>query len=418
MMFVGAPYKSTVSGRTFLMAKVKDEMKVSPAELWYSVPDPFGDFLCEESSDAFAVALLLLAMRSGQDIQFEAPLSEKLFYNLNNTVQPIFRKTIGCKRLVRIVAPTRSDFKFSAKGVGCSCSMGVDSLSAFYSQQDESVPNSYHVTHLALFNCGQLGDYDAVGVAKNFENSIKGSLEFARAVDLPFVSVDSNINSFYENSGVTFHQSYIVRTCSCAMALQKGFRRYVYASSYSVGEVCFSTYDASHQEATFVPLLATENFEVILGDPMKSRVEKTAAIVQNPLTQRFLRVCWAEETANHEWHNKKYLDGKTKTNCGWCGKCLRTLLTIEVLGYDLQKYAGLFELKRYFANRESFICAVVRDRHHDVFAREIFEAMVEKNFSLSLAARRILLCQKMKIRIETLFNIPKRVLRKFSGRRG
>ena len=416
MIIISRPTICNNGDRAMLSALVKDESRRIEQELWYSVPSKCEGFLCADYADAFLVALILLAMRTSQDIMCESPVSQKLLFNVCNTLQPIFSRVISNGTCVKIIAPVCNDIKYQHQGVGCGCSLGVDALSAYYAQNEKLVPDDYKVTHLSLFNCGQLGDYEHDKVAEYFKRSIAETIPFANAVGLPLVDVDSNINEFYKNSGVTLLQSFVLRTISCAMALQKGWGCYVYGSSYPITNFTFSDWDSSHMESSYVPLLGTENFTPILANPMMSRVDKTDYIAKNKLTPKYLRVCWAEQTAYEIWHNTKYLDGKIKINCGWCDKCLRTLFTLEALGYDLAPYASQFDLEKYKEHREEFVVNVIRQRDKNVFYKEIFELIEKRSVALPSHALKILKRQRNFAAINSLAKrVSSRLLRLFGG---
>lgn len=415
MITISRPIICKNGGRAILSALVKDENRCVEKELWYSVPDKCEGFLCADYADAFLVALILLAMRTSQDITCESPVSKKLLFNVCNTLQPIFSHVISNGTCVNISAPAGDVIKYQRHGIGCGCSLGVDALSAYYAQNENCVSDDYKVTHLALFNCGQLGDYEHDKVTEYFKRSIAETVPFANEVGLPLVDVDSNINEFYKNSGVTLLQSFVLRTISCAMALQKGWGYYVYGSSYPITNFSFSDWDASHMESSYVPLLETENFTPILANPMMSRVEKTDYIAKHELTQKYLRVCWAEQTAYEVWHNTKYLDGKIKVNCGWCDKCLRTLFTLEALGYDLAPYASQFDLERYKEHREEFLINVIQQRDINVFYKEIFELIEKRSIKLPDSALKILKRQR---NIASINSLVKGAVRRLSRRLG
>ena len=271
---------------------------------------------------------------------------------------------------------------------------------------------------MTLFNSGQLGDYDLEGVEENFHKSIEELKPFSEAVHLPIVAINSNLNSFYRYSGVSLLQSFVNRTICCALALQKLFGKYLYASSYTIQQFNFSTIDQSHMESAFAPLLGTDNMELILSNPMLNRVQKTDLIRNNPLTPRFLRVCWAEQTALEVWHNTAFLEGKTKINCGWCDKCLRTLLTLEVLGSNLDSYADTFELSRYYAHKENYIKKIFNEYESNIFYKEIVELIIEKEYPISkyIYKRYIWSLKRKKMR-KILFQIPIRITNKVKNLR-
>lgn len=388
-MKISKPYIEKRGERVFLCATIQEKRRgFSDKELWYSVPCVYESFLCDKSIDAFILPLIPIALAAKEDIVCEAPVSKRLYFNIINLLNPLFCKIIKDANPIDIKVTSFAEYGGRAAGVGCGCSLGVDSLASFYAQQDAYIPEDYRVSHLALFNCGQLGDDNPEKVEENFKRSIEETIPFSRAVDLPIVSVDSNINEFYSNSGVTLLQSFVLRTISCAMALQNGWGRYVYGSSYPIDSIGWSTWDASHMESAYVPLLSTEIFEPILANSMMGRVQKTDLIAKYSLTAKYLRVCWAEQTALETWHNMTYLQGKTKINCGWCDKCLRTLFTLEVLGYNLNDYAEGFELSKYYEHREAFILKVVSNQDN-VFYKEILGLILEKNFKIPHSAKRI-----------------------------
>lgn len=380
MISVSKPYKEEREGQTYLLTHVVDETRQWDDELWFSVNPEYGEGLCDDYADAFLLLALLPAIKSGQDIRVEGRVSRKLLFNIRNTIQPIFNKVLDAPRDIRIEAQAADDILYHAKGVGCGCSLGVDSLNAFFEHFNPDTTEGYRVTHLTLFNSGQLGDIDLVSVLQNFHRSVKELEPFSQAVGLPVLAVNSNMNDFYMWSGITLLQSFVTRTCACAMALQKLLGRYVYASSYDLPQMEFSTHDCSHMEAAYAPLLSTENFELSLSNPMKTRVMKTDYIRTNPLTPKFLQVCWAEQFAYNHLHNTMYLEGKTKTNCGWCDKCLRTLLALEILQGDISLYGDIFELSKYRETKEWYIHYIFNEYHDHLFYQELIELMIERNY--------------------------------------
>ena len=414
MITISHPVIEKREKKAYLISKIKDENRSLESELWFSVDEEYKDYLCDDYADCFLVCLLLIAIRTEQDIKVEAPVSRKLLFNIQNTMIPLFMNifTPPTQRVIKVIAEAKDDLLFKAKGVGCGCSLGVDSLSSFLKHYGENVMDGYKVTHLTLFNSGQLGDYDLEGVEENFRKSVEELKPFSEAVNLPVVAINSNLNSFYRYSGVSLLQSFVNRTVCCALALQKLFDKYVYASSYTIKQFNFSTVDQSHMEATYAPLFSTENMELILSNPMLTRVEKTEFISKSPLTPRFLQVCWAEQTALEVWHNTAFLEGKTKKNCGWCDKCLRTLLTLEVLGRNLEEYGEQFELSKYYEHRDKYIEKVFKEYKSNIFYEEMVELMIARNYPLSSKVRYIYKWSVTKERIKVLFF---RVIRKMTN---
>ena len=267
--------------------------------------------------------------------------------------------------------------------MGCGSSLGVDSLSALYRHMGDHVIDEYRVSHLALFNSGQLGYRNEASDEQAFRKAIDGLTLFSKDVNLPIVAVNSNLNAFFVEFGFMTAKSRIVMsTLSCPLALQKLLGKYIYASSTPIQSFELSVQDQTFAEAAYVPLLSTESMEMVLADSATTRVEKTDYIRNNPLTPRYLDVCWAEQLASSNCRDDRWLKGKTKKNCGWCDKCLRTLFTLELLGENLLQYDSLFDLQKYQVHKNGFIKTVVLNRQENHLYSEIYDLMLKTGFSV------------------------------------
>ena len=81
-------------------------------------------------------------------------------------------------------------------------------------------------------------------------------------------------------------------------------------------------------------------------------------------------------------HDNRWLKDKTKKNCGWCDKCLRTLFTLELLGEDLSKYGDIFDLQKYYVHKNGFIRTTILNRKKNHMYSEVFDLMSAKNFKV------------------------------------
>jgi hypothetical protein len=82
----------------------------------------------------------------------------------------------------------------------------------------------------------------------------------------------------------------------------------------------FGAIDDSHPWGTHPftdRLLSTERTQFIHYGGEAIRFEKTVTIAQSMVALQNLHVCWADES---------------ETNCGRCEKCVRTMVTLEILG--------------------------------------------------------------------------------------
>ncbi len=374
---------------SYLFCDIQDDVKNKKTEVWFSVSSQYKEYLCTELADAFLLGLLPIAIKHNQDITVDAAVSPRLLYNLRTGIEPMYQKIFKKSGCTKITVRETKDINFNGKGVATGCSLGVDSLSAIYSHLEKDIVDEFKLTHLTLFNSGQLGDYDLEASEQNFLNTVEEIKPFAESLNLNILAINSNFNSLYKDTGIHVLQTVAVRTIAFAMSVQKLLRHYIFGSTYPIDMIKFDCLDTEHQEAAFLPLLSTENLSTFLADQYKTRVDKTAYIRTKPYVSKYLKVCWAEQTAYEVWQNTTFLEGKTKTNCGWCDKCLRTLLTLEVLNNgNLDDYKEQFELKKYYEHRDAYIKKIFAERKKNSFYQEIVDLIIEKEYPIDKSVLR------------------------------
>lgn len=159
-----------------------------------------------------------------------------------------------------------------------------------------------------------------------------------RAADemgLPVYQVNSNFHAFTHKIGEQKVGYFAL--WSCILALEKAIGKYYISSSDEYEEIKkFSWYDkdfdmAGCNESYLVPLLSTENLELIIDGCQYRRTEKTENIADWAIAQKYLNVCVQSE------------DG---TNCSVCSKCMRTLIPLEAMG-KIDAFAGVFDIEKF-----------------------------------------------------------------------
>lgn len=60
--------------------------------LYFDFERKYEEYLCPERSDAFVMGLLSSAMENGYDIEFETPMTDRLFYQMNDDYLPMMAK--------------------------------------------------------------------------------------------------------------------------------------------------------------------------------------------------------------------------------------------------------------------------------------------------------------------------------------
>jgi hypothetical protein len=132
-------------------------LRCEPTLLWFSVPAAYAGALTPVRADGFVVATLVAAMATGGTVEVEAPLSERLYYNLTSSAIPVLRTLLPDLRDVRIEPSALDNRQFSdAAGVATGFSGGVDSFTVLADHlldPGRTLPN-YRVTHLLFNNVG------------------------------------------------------------------------------------------------------------------------------------------------------------------------------------------------------------------------------------------------------------------------
>lgn len=248
------------------------------------------------------------------------------------------------------------------------------------------------MTHLTYFNIGALGEYDIDEAKIVYQKNLELVKDYANKIGLPVVTLESNASCLFIDK-FDFNQSHTIRNASAALALQKLFGKYIYASGYPAEETHFCDKDLAHADLIILPLLSTERTSFILADADRSRTKKTEYIASDSLVQQSLYVCWRDIAINghHDLQWAKEIQDVKYLNCTRCDKCLRTLITLDILG-EVDNYGSIFDLEHYKKIRDSYIFKVLTHQE-DAFYRDIANLMKEKNF---IIPRKVQLKLKLK----------------------
>lgn len=337
------------------------------SELWFAVPSRYAGWLNADVQDPFALALLVLAMHRGEDLHIEGSISEKLFYSLSHYAIPILSIVTGMPR-VHIVpeALTHEIWNDSAAAVATGFSAGVDSLCAVADHYLSPVPDGFRLNHLLFYNVGSHGR--GPEGRRLFQQRLEHVRPAADELGLPLLAVDSNLGDALP---LDFHATSTVRNMAATLALQKGVKTYLYASSHRYRDCGVRpAAEMSFCEPAAVHLFSTESTQCISCGSQYSRVDKTRRIADLPLAHRFLNVC---------------VDPTAAANCSVCFKCTRTLLTLELLG-KLEPFSRIFDPARYRAVRNHYLLEVLLS--DGSFEREIRECAAEIGFEFPASCRR------------------------------
>jgi hypothetical protein len=264
-------------------------------DVWYRTADR----TLQPRIEPFLTVTLLAGMRTGRAVHADMAASARFLQQIPE-IQRIFRRWYADLRMVDVKTELNHDRQCSDCGrVASLFSGGIDS---FYT---------------ALKHRAELDTLVFVhGFSRRLENPAlrKQASVAARAaasrLGLTLVEVDTNAKSFI-GTHATWHQYHGALLASVALALTPHFRRVYVPGSLS--------YDSSFPYGSHPildPLWSTEETEIIYDGYEANRFEKTAFVVSDETARTFLRVCGNSAS--------------TEYNCGWCEKCLRTMVALEI----------------------------------------------------------------------------------------
>lgn len=266
------------------------------------------------------------------------------------------------------------DVVFDSSAVATGCSLGVDSFSTIEKYTAKDCPEGYKLTHLTFFNAGAYGSNNPVKARLAYENDLKLVREFGNEMGLPVVEIETNFALLYKLFPV-YSETGFIRNMSVILSMQKLFKRYMYASTYQVNDL---HHGWCNYFCLISQLLSTNNTNISVSLPIQTRTEKTKMIINNQLSYKYLNVCWGyinidEGLKEIEKVKNAYL------NCCRCDKCLRTLLTIDVLGYH-KYYSNIFDVRHYEKEKSRYLGKVLAFGNKNNYYKEIVELIKEKSY--------------------------------------
>lgn len=349
--------------------KFKNDIKT----LWYEIDKGYAEYLSLDSCDAFFTVLTLLASIKGHDISFEAPVSKRLYYGLLDILLPALRIVNPDLTHIKINAHTK-DFEFKPQAVGTALSLGVDSFHALVS----SMHTDYPVTHLTLFNSGAFGHKEHTIARDLFKKTTQRVALAAKEMNLPLITVDSNMSEILD---ISFVQTHSIRNLSFTFLFPKLFKKFFYASGYPVTKfkIDSQVIDATHYDLLVAKALCTESLEVMIAGLYDNRIDKILTISSFTPSTHYLNVCILADS-------NQFLDSSESLvkNCSQCFKCVKTMTALDALGV-LHAYSEVFDLNLYKSNRHQYLGQIIYDakKLKSTHALEIIEAGKNRDQFLS-----------------------------------
>jgi hypothetical protein len=319
---------------------------LSISSLWFELPTEFASLVGQPSCDAALVGLLIPILAAASRCVVRGPVSPLLAWNLSETVIPVVRRLV-----TDVDNPSFTFEQFTSErptrgtAVVSGFSNGVDSFTVAADYLiDTVVREQDRITHLLFNDVGSHG----VGAAAPAIAAQRwvGVEATAHELGVPVVPITSNLDDFYSEV-LNFQVTSTVRNAAVALLVQHGSKRFMYASSFPWNQI--SVTESEHMAIADPILLAglcTERMHLSAVGTKYTRIEKTDRIASLDIVQRRLDVCV-----------------KSGTNCSQCWKCMRTQLTLELLGH-LPNFSRVFDLEVYRKHRPAYIAAMWAEIEH------------------------------------------------------
>lgn len=338
-MIIHHPDISSKDGKLTVSARIefKTPLPGMPEKLWFEFPEEWSD-LVTDRADSFLSTMLLVAMRHGENIiEVRGEVSPRFLIGINEyqmafCMWPIWRFKpirIECESLIPTSTENGRDIVMSA------FSGGVDSFFTLKSYlPGNGLPKSVQISHLLFVH----GFDIKLEYPKSFPLLRDAYSAMCERLGIKLISCRTNCQQFgtRQNWGL-FHGAALI---GAAHAAGRRTAMFYVPSSHS-----FTSLLPWGSDPGIDYLLSTEATQVIHHGSGFTRTEKTEAIAYWEESWDKLRVC---------------AFGDSTLNCSKCEKCLRTMMTLDMLGV-LERYStfqspltgGLIRSCRY-RNRSDF----------------------------------------------------------------
>lgn len=359
MIRIGHPYLEEKSGLYWINCIIRENEECKQV-FWGGVQSEYAKYLLTERADAFLVGLLSYAMRTGNDIECEAPISEELLYNIRQYLIPLVIKYGNNLHYVNIIADTVSEPLENAGMVGASASCGVDSFNTIVNQYS-SPYKSMNITHLCLNDVGAFntcyGDEEECDSVKKIR--YKKSAQFADEIGLPLILTESNFGQMFKQNHLYTNTYSSVFSILC---MRKAWKTYFYSSAYhDIG--MFSLFNNESRDSSYYDLLSlncfsTDGLRIYSEGGERTRLGKVFNIADFSYAKKYLHVCIRKEY-----------------NCGMCDKCARTLLCLDIAG-KLDDFSEVFDIVYYKKHRIEYLkWFILQYRKNKLENQDMYDAL-------------------------------------------
>lgn len=365
MIIIEKPVLKIIDGE--VLCSFRFEYEGVTRDLWYKLPAKFKKFIVTENLDTALVGLLFLGLKTGTDIKLNGPVSARLYYTLKHYLINALCLANPSFKSLDIYADSFSNKNLNLTGeaaTGLSC--GIDSFATYFDHEKEI--ESFRIKYFTFFNVGSNGDFGGENAKKLFKKRARRVKEFAEMERIELINVDSNLSEILK---LNFQETHTMRSISCVLLLQKLFKYYYYASSLRFDRFKLDQKRIAEYDLLSLQMLSTESTILFSSVSQMTRIERIQFIANKPETYNYLDVC------THAF-NTFY-----KVNCSRCPKCIRTMLTLDILGF-LDKYDKVFDVSHFKRNRSQYLGKLLFMDNKETLDFELIQFIKKRNIKIPL----------------------------------
>ncbi len=274
--------------------------------LWYRTSEQYGEQLTG-SADAFLVAAIFSAMKNKANVRVHGTVSPFLIRNLMEYQAYWYAQLPGKYNRVEIEAEkeTETDVNPDLDKSICAFTGGIDSCYTMYRHASGICGRLKRNIGAGLFVHGfdiPLEDTDS------YERAFRTNQDTLKSLGIPLYSMSSNYKELFEE----WNETHATGIASALMLFKRGFSEGIIPGTYSYIEqnpTWGSNPVSDH-------LLSSRNFSIFHDGAVWNRGAKLFPLRDWQTGYERLRVCFSNQ--------------KKDQNCGRCGKCIVTLLLIDM----------------------------------------------------------------------------------------
>lgn len=305
-------------------------------EAWFSVETEYGKYLVDDRLDAFVVGFLTTAMRLGEDIHCDAPISRRLYYQLTEYLIPAMAANMEIYHPIAIHAPLTDAPLSCERAVGTGWTGGVDSMYTLMTHLNAPEP-SRRLTHLMVANVGTLEGDDTRKTLRHMTEKARNGV--AAELGLQVVSVDSNLQELQKENYLAVAG---FRLPAAVLALQKLFGVFYNSAGYEFHRFSFVQENSAYYELLPLSCFETDTTVLYSTGGQVTRMGKLQALSEYTLAHQYLHPCI-------------YI---RRENCCTCGKCVRTMGALYALG-TLEKFHRVFDVEKFHREKDEYLANIL-----------------------------------------------------------